>query len=314
MANIVVLGELCEDILMHNPASVEVMGKKTWAKDITVNPGGSIFYTGAALKALGASVSVCSVVGDDPVGETMVHVLEDIGLDCSLIKTLPGAKTTRSIVVCDGAQKNFIGCSPMLPLQIPQWDDIKDADLFYIAGYTLYPELWTDEMVFLCRKAKEHGIIIAMDSQYLPIKDHNLSEMSKLSQILPLVDLFFAARKDARGLFGQDDPQKCRQVMEDMGFAGVLLLKRGSEGCYVIGGASATHILAFQVSAYDSVGAGDVFGGSFCWSWLQRRDPVKNAQFASACTALSICEYSERKHFPSAAEAEMFLIKTLGSW
>ena len=30
--NVVVLGELCEDILMHNPNSVEVFEQKIWAK------------------------------------------------------------------------------------------------------------------------------------------------------------------------------------------------------------------------------------------------------------------------------------------
>ena len=34
--NVVVLGELCEDILMHNPNSVEVFEQKIWAKDVTV--------------------------------------------------------------------------------------------------------------------------------------------------------------------------------------------------------------------------------------------------------------------------------------
>ena len=42
--NVVVLGELCEDILMHNPNSVEVFEQKIWAKDVTVTAGGSAVY------------------------------------------------------------------------------------------------------------------------------------------------------------------------------------------------------------------------------------------------------------------------------
>lgn len=304
----VVFGELCEDILMHAPASVEVMGKKIWAKDIIHTAGGSTFYTGAALQKLGMEASICSVVGDDAAGSRILEMLESMGLNCSMIHTLFGAHTTESIVVCDGAQKNFIGCSPMLPLRLPKWEELQGADLFYIAGYTLYPELWTEEMAALCRKAKEHGIWIAMDSQSLPVEGQNLAEMSRLEQILPMVDLFFAARKDAVRLFGIDDADGCYQVMERLGFNGVLLLKRGDAGCSVVRKEEHLLVPACPVEAYDTVGSGDVFGASFCWAWLRGLGAERSAQFAAAYTALSIGEYSEQKWFPSAAETEDMLL------
>ncbi len=308
MARAVVLGELCEDILMHSPASVEVMGQKIWAKDIVITAGGSSFYTGAALQKLGADVSVCSVVGDDAAGQRILSMLETMDMDRSMLHTLCGQSTTQSIVVCDGAKKNFIGCSPMLPLRLPRWEEIQDADLFYIAGYALYPELWTDEMMELCGKAKQKGIRIAMDSQMLPTECKSIVEMSRMNQILPMVDLFFAARKDAMGLFGKDDPAGCYSDLEKLGFSGLLLLKRGDEGCHLVDRNMTLLVSSFQVPAFDTVGSGDVFGGSFCWAWLQNWDTQKSAQFAAAYTALSICEYSERKHFPSAAEAENMLL------
>ena len=308
MAKVVVLGELCEDILMHSPASVEVMGQKIWAKDIVITAGGSAFYTGAALQKLGADISVCSVVGDDAAGQRILAMLEEMDMDRSMIYTLPGQSTTQSMMVCDGAQKNFIGCSPMVPMQLPRWEELQDADLFYIAGYALYPELWSDEMMALCEKAKHSGICIAMDSQLLPMEGLGLAEMSRLNQILPMVDLFFAARKDAMGLFGKDDPAGCYAALEDLGFSGLMLLKQGPEGCYMVNRDISLLVPSFQVRAFDTVGSGDIFGGSFCWAWIQNWDPLRSARFAAAYTALSICEYSGKKRFPSAAEAENVLL------
>lgn len=63
--NVVVLGELCEDILMHNPNSVEVFEQKIWAKDVTVTAGGSAVYVSQALSRMGVDVRLCAVVGDD---------------------------------------------------------------------------------------------------------------------------------------------------------------------------------------------------------------------------------------------------------
>lgn len=306
-----VLGELCEDILMHSPASVEVMGQKIWAKDILLTAGGSTYYTGAALRALGADVEVCSAVGDDASGQRVIRTLRSMEVGCTHIRTLPGEKTTRSIIVCNGCEKDFIGCSPMLPLPLPQWDQLKNADLFYIAGYTLYPELWTEEMRSLCRMANDHHICVAMDSQMLPISGNNLAEVSGLRHILPTVNIFFTARKEALRLFGTDDETCCHEIMREMGFTGQLILKSGSKGCRVMDHVSAYFVPAVSVNAYDTVGSGDVFGASYCWGWCQGWDMVKSARFAAAYTALSIEEYDEKKRFPSAAEAEDLLLQNL---
>ena len=69
--NVVVLGELCEDILMHNPNSVEVFEQKIWAKDVTVTAGGSAVYVSQALSRMGVDVRLCAVVGDDESGKRM---------------------------------------------------------------------------------------------------------------------------------------------------------------------------------------------------------------------------------------------------
>ena len=179
MIKALVLGELCEDILLHNPAGVEVMGQKTWAKDIVLSAGGSTYYTGAALLHLGADVKISSVLGTDEAGDRVYNQMMLDGLNICHTERLPGRKTTKSMMVCDGGDKQFIGCTPMLPLKIPEWLALKGSDLFYIAGYTLYPELWEEEMVNLCCKAKRHGVCIAMDSQLLPIVGDNLAQISK---------------------------------------------------------------------------------------------------------------------------------------
>lgn len=220
MIKALVLGELCEDILLHNPAGVEVMGQKTWAKDIVLSAGGSTYYTGAALLHLGADVKISSVLGTDEAGDRVYNQMMLDGLNICHTERLPGRKTTKSMMVCDGGDKQFIGCTPMLPLKIPEWLALKGSDLFYIAGYTLYPELWEEEMVNLCCKAKRHGVCIAMDSQLLPIVGDNLAQISKLDQILPYVDIFFTAKKEADRLYGTRDLKECYATYGGHGLPG----------------------------------------------------------------------------------------------
>lgn len=168
MIKALVLGELCEDILLHNPAGVEVMGQKTWAKDIVLSAGGSTYYTGAALLHLGADVKISSVLGTDEAGDRVYNQMMLDGLNICHTERLPGRKTTKSMMVCDGGDKQFIGCTPMLPLKIPEWLALKGSDLFYIAGYTLYPELWEEEMVNLCCKSVSVLTLLFYCFKYIP--------------------------------------------------------------------------------------------------------------------------------------------------
>lgn len=204
--NVVVLGELCEDILMHNPNSVEVFEQKIWAKDVTVTAGGSAVYVSQALSRMGVDVRLCAVVGDDESGKRMLRDLQAFPVDCSMVRMLPNSDTTRSIVICDGPEKDFKGCSPMLPLYIPDIEDLGGAELLYVAGYVLYPELWTAEARDLLKKAKERGITVALDVQMFPVEGIDQLEFSHLEGVLPYVDIFFAARKEMLGLLKTEDP------------------------------------------------------------------------------------------------------------
>lgn len=305
-----VLGELCEDILMHWPESVAVMGVKAWAHDITITAGGSAFYTGAALNGLGVQTAVCSVVGEDDAADRCLNHLKSRQMDTRLIEMIPGAMTTQSIVVCDSGKKDFIGCSPMLPMKVPEWEEVRGTDLFYIAGYALYPELWTEKTRDVCRRARESGIVVAMDSQLLPINTGRLAQMIRLDRVLPFVDLFFMAKKDAMELFGTGQPQECYVKACGMGFEGLLILKHGADGSYAVSQDGVVHIPAVGCEkTFDTVGAGDMYGASFCYAYLKRWSITTCGRFAAAYVANHIGEYWKERRFLSAAEAERLCLE-----
>ena len=307
---IVVLGELCEDILLHCPHSVEVLGQKIWAKDITVTAGGSAAYVSQALSRMGAQVRLCSVLGDDASGERLLRTLREFSVDCSLVRVLPDTDTTKSIVLCDGAEKDFQGCSPMLPLELPSLDELEGAQLLYIAGYTIYPELWTPQTRDFLQEVKSRGVKIALDVQLLPIAGIDLVSFSRLDGVLPYIDLFFAARKEAVGLFGTDDVPECMRRLREMKFGGTAVFKRGRHGSIVANGEEFFCRKSCPVEVYDAVGSGDIFGASYCYGVLSGWDNRRCADYASAYTALSIGEYHNVKNYP-AKEAVEALLSTI---
>ncbi len=309
MGKVVVMGELCEDTLMHNPESVAVLGIKTWAEDITVTAGGSASYAAQALSHLGNEVSICSVLGDDRAGERTRWQLEGCDIDCSMIYTLKGRKTTGSMLVCRGGEKTFLGCSPMLPFQLPLPVQLKGANLLYVAGYMLYPELWTDAAYTFFETVVKEGVRMVVDVQMLPLENIDPIAMSRFDRLLRLTDTVLIARKEARQITGGDDPEVLRRLLLPMGVK-TIIFKQGAQGCIVMNEQESVKVEGYVCpDIYDSIGSGDVFGGSYCHYLMKGESAVQSARFATIFAALSLGRYYEMKNFPRPEVVEDILSK-----
>ncbi|PKP57665.1 hypothetical protein CVT91_10115 [Candidatus Atribacteria bacterium HGW-Atribacteria-1] len=308
MLRVLVVGEVCEDIILHNPKSIPVLGENIWSEDITVTMGGSASYVATALAHLGLHVELWSTFGDDVTGSHLVQQISGYGVDCNFVKKIQGMDTTRCMVVCDSFRKKFIGCSPMLPMILPPEIRLDHTDIVYMAGYLLYPELWREEtFFFFLRKARIMGIPVMLDGQFLPISSNPI-KMARLSEVLPLTHTFFAAQKEARQLTGSILPDVAGKELLDMGVEYVVL-KQGAEGCVVMSKDVTLKIPGHPVHAYDSVGAGDLFGAAYSYGLVNRWSIRTCAEFATVFSALSLEKYKGFKKYPSIEEVSKTIEK-----
>jgi ribokinase len=65
---------------------------------LTILPGGCVANTGRDLYSLGAPVQLVADIGDDELGSSLVHTLNESGLDCQGIRRVRGAATSYSLV------------------------------------------------------------------------------------------------------------------------------------------------------------------------------------------------------------------------
>jgi len=307
MLRVLVVGEVCEDIILHNPKSVPILGENIWSEDITVTIGGSASYVATALAHLGLHVELWSTVGDDVAGRHLVQQISGYGVDCNFVKKIKRMNTTRCIIVGDSSGKKPIGCSPMLPMILPPENRLDYTDIVYLAGYLLYPELWIEKTFFFLRKARRMGIPIVLDGQFLPTS-FNPIKMARLSEVLPLTNTFFAAQKEARQLTGSALPDVAGKELLDMGVEYVVL-KQGAEGCVVMSKEVTLKIPGYQVNAYDSVGAGDLFGAAYSYGLVNRWSIRTCAKFATVFSALSLEKYKGFKKYPSIEEVSKIIEK-----
>ncbi len=297
MKKILIIGQLCQDIIMHNPQSVSVMGQNVWAEDIIVTFGGSAAYVSTALEHLGMEVDLWSTVGDDDTGLHITANIEKLGVDLSHVKVLKGMKTTRSMIVSKYSKKEFIGCSPMLPMVLPSCSVLENTCLIYIAGYMLYPELWSKDIFDFLEKANKIKIPILLDCQLNPTLNDSF-KLSKISELLRLTHTFFMAEKEAAHIFGSIDRDMILKKILPLGVQNIIL-KHGDKGSELLGKNKGFFVKGYKVNAFDNVGAGDIYGAGYAYGVMKNWDILECIKFSTVFSALSLTKYEHYKEYPS---------------
>ena len=88
------------------------------------------------------------------------------------------------------------------------------------------------------------------------------------------------------------------------GWVGVTL---GSDGVLWLEGRSVCHLPAHEISAVDTLGAGDTFHGGFALALAEGRDEIDALRFANAAAALKCARTGGRAGIPNRAEVEQFI-------
>jgi sugar/nucleoside kinase (ribokinase family) len=91
---------------------------------------------------------------------------------------------------------------------------------------------------------------------------------------------------EAKILTGEADPSHAAAAVARSDGAEVVVIKMGAAGALVFAGGSARHVPAYQSSAVNKIGSGDVFSATFAHFWGERgQDAATAADLASRYTA-----------------------------
>lgn len=305
MSSVVVLGEICLDVILNDPASVPVLGKPIWAKSIQMRLGGSATYAAQGFRALNVDTTLNGVVGDDQIMKVYLKQLAEAGVDLSQVYHQPDTPTSICIGVVDRGKKDFIGCSPLLeyPDHLLKIDPT-GFDLLYFGGYLLYPEIWDGKLANLLQSARAHTHTV-LDTQMLPIPLKTFKHKALTRATLQHVKVLLVDRKEAIALTKKQDPLEAASVLAQYG-PEIVTVKLGVQGCIVFNKDQVIWSQPPIVAARDLIGAGDLFGAGFSYGLLMGWPLQKTADFANAFAALSTAR-QEGESLPNAEK----VIKTI---
>ncbi|MEO1564242.1 MAG: sugar kinase [Pseudomonadota bacterium] len=270
----------------------------------SIPPGGDTFFidemalavSGAAGSAAivaakhGLSVQAVGGVGNDDMGDWVIHRLEKYGVDTKNMERVEDFATSSSIVTTrpNGARPALHrkGATGGFYVTDDQIDTVLDTKILHIGGVGLMDAMDKGRTAELMQEAKNRGCITTLDVFAATQEDFRLVE-----PLLPYTDYFMPSEEEAMALSGLTNFERVCDLLLKKG-AKAVVLTLGAEGAMYRDQAG----LSFEIPAYDidvvcTCGCGDCFNAGFATGLHLDMTPqncVRMAQASSAQNAMGL--------------------------
>ena len=247
-----------------------------------------------AAQRLGAQVTLWASAGDDAAGDLLVAGISAEGVDCSLVRRVPGGRSALSAVIVDGAGERII---------VPYYDSRTQADPDTLP----LPDLGSFDAVLVDVRwpgAAANALNAARSLGRPAILDADTARLDILERLLPLASHVVASETAAAILCGADlEPRQACAALSARCGAFVAVTGGAAGTCWFDrGAATVRHVAAPKITAVDTLAAGDVFHGAFAVA-LAEGMPIEDVfRFASAAAAIKCQRFGGRLGAPHRAE------------
>jgi sugar/nucleoside kinase (ribokinase family) len=282
-AGLVCVGLTTLDVAARPIEAIPREETTTLIEGVACSPAGTA--GGAALVAarLGLGVRLVSAVGDDATGRFVRFLLEEEGVDTSLLDTITGRTTSATVLAIDsaGRRPNF---------HAPGVGTLARADESVIAAsqgakFLHYAGIGGRRLdggagAALVQAARAAGTVVTCD-----LISPRPTAMEELARLLPSVDYFLPSAAEALGLTGLGSLEAAADLFLSMG-AGACVIKNGRKGAYAALGETRATLPAHAINPVDTTSCGDGFCAGFIAALDRGWAPLEACRFAMATAAL----------------------------
>jgi sugar/nucleoside kinase (ribokinase family) len=314
--DVLVLGTLCEDLFPSFAGAPQLRpGALFEIGALRAQPGGCVANTGFALADLGTSTALGADVGDDAIGDLLLHHIEQRGADAAAVRRVPGRSTSYSVVV-EGVGDRCIWHHPGANACFDgEAARALRPGVLHLGYPSLLDALARDHaaaLVGLFAAARSHGTTTSLDlavvEESSPMR--GVAWTAWLTRVLPCTDVFAPSRDDLGSIGMADDRDGvaglARRLVR-MG-AAVVMIKDSTGGLTMAtagvprlmsaGGALAPvaerwsdrllWMPAYQVVEASTAGAGDAAVAGLLHGIAQRLGPEESLRCAAAAAAARV--------------------------
>ncbi|MGY1637828.1 sugar kinase [Geodermatophilus sp. SYSU D00742] len=290
-------------------------GRLRHAGAVTLSIGGAESNVAIGLSRLGVPAGWVSALGEDELGELVLHRVRAEGVDTSAVRRVPDRPTglyLREEVA--GALRVYYyrrgsAASTLAPGAFEP-TVLDGAAFLHLTGITgaLSPES-AEFLPWAARTARAAGVRVSYDVNYRSRLWEPAAARAATEALLPHVDVLLVGDEEARALWGWDD-DTCLERLADAGPAEVVL-KLGARGCAAVVDGRRLTAPGFPARQVDPIGAGDAFAAGYLAATLWGLDPAGRLRTANAMGAFCVQNLGDYEGLPSRRELTAFLDRTV---
>jgi 5-dehydro-2-deoxygluconokinase len=306
--------------------------------------GGCPTNVAVGAQRLGLRTALLTAVGEDRVGDFLLHFLQREGVEVGFIPHKPGHRTSAVLLGIEGPESFPLtyyrdNCADNeLNIDDVRAAPVDDCTVLLISGTGLSREPSRSATIYAAEAAQAAGATVVLDLDFRPDQWNDprsfavtvRSALRSVDIVLGTEDEINAAMLSEAGqirLTGSQvsdarvsgDVNAAIQALMALGPA-VLLHKRGAAGARVhlatSDGTTTTNCIdvpGFRVQVFNILGAGDAFAAGAIYGYVQGWDWYKAVRLANACGAIVVTQHGCANFTPTLAEVETF-VASQGGW
>ena len=280
--------------------------------------GGSPTNIAVGARRLGLETALLTAVGDDKVGDFILHFLQNEGVSTEFIPRKPGKRSSAVVLGIEPPARFPLvyyreGCADIeLTIDDVLATPIAEARALELSGTGLCLEPSRSATFYAAEQAKRAGKTVFLDLDFRADQWHDPRAFGvTIRALLPLVDIVFGTEEEINAAMVEtpDDiviehqqvsaPKIRGDVEANIGaiLSGAvgpqaLVAKRGAAGATVhLRSGEVTEVPGFPVEIYNVLGAGDAFASGFIYGHLKGWNPYKAARMGNACGAIVVTRH-----------------------
>ena len=280
------VGILVADAIARPVDKLPEGGTLAFVDEITLRGGGCALNTATVLGRLGLDVALVGKVGADPLGDFLVALADERGLDRRGVVVDADAATSATVVLVDGAgERTFLhlpGANARLHAGELDPALVYAGRALHVAGTLVMAGLDGEPAAALLAEGRRRGLVTSMDVVWDARGRWHLVEPS-----LRHLDVFSPNLREGSAITGEKAPDAVAAALRERGVRTVALTM-GERGAYVSGEGFDGLVEGYPVDAVDGTGSGDAFSGAFLYGILAGWPLDRTARFANAVGALAV--------------------------
>jgi sugar/nucleoside kinase (ribokinase family) len=290
--DVVCIGILVADVIAR-PVQELPRGRLALVEEVSLRAGGCAVNTASALVRLGVRAAVVGRVGEDALGDFLLGVLDERGVDRAGVERDPAVPTSATVVLVDeGGERTFLhlpGANGRLRPEDLEKDAAFAGRALHVGGALVLPGLDGRPTAALLAEAQQRGLLTSLDTVWDPT-----GHWERVYPSLPHLDVFAPSLAEGEAISGERGPAAVAAWLREHG-VGTVAVKLGAHGCYASGPDFEGSVEAVSVASVDGTGSGDAFVAGLLYGrlagWpLERAVRLANAVGALATTAVGAVE------------------------